>query len=508
MKFLTQFLCLFLLYDSAISQRGGRQAFLGSRCGTPDGYVGACVILPNCPSLLQLYANNGGSREVVVYLKQSQRSCGNRVIRREPVICCSQPVNNNQQSVRPNDPSFTVNPSNPFLNGQTGPQPQPTPTPQTEAPTTTTFTPPPTPAPTQALEQRIGECTGPDARTGTCRSLIDCPELLSRLQANPEDASFANFLRLSNQLCNAAAPIICCPSASRTPVNEPLIPQIAPTIKPLVTVEARLLSPDEGCGQSSVAHRKIVGGTPSQKGSWPWLALLGYEGVDGITFRCGGSLVTKRHVVTAAHCIRSDLRVVRLGEHDLDIDTETRHVDVNIVRMTRHPQYNSRNGHSDIAVLYLANDVQFTDTIGPVCVPDKVSFESRSLIGYTPFVAGWGRTKEGGESANILQEVQLPILANNQCKERYRTQNRLISEDQFDEATICAGVLSGGKDTCQGDSGGPLMLPEKSSRNTFYYNLIGIVSYGIGCARAGIPGVYASVPHFSDWIKEKIAEPI
>lgn len=76
-----------------------------------------------------------------------------------------------------------------------------------------------------------------------------------------------------------------------------------------------------------------------------------------------------------------------------------------------------------------------------------------------PFVAGWGRTVEGGQPANILQELQLPILPNTECADRYKAIGKLISPKQFDKAVICAGYLEGGKDSCQGDSGGPLMSP-------------------------------------------------
>lgn len=67
---------------------------------------------------------------------------------------------------------------------------------------------------------------------------------------------------------------------------------------------------------------------------------------------------------------------------------------------------------------------------------------------------------EGGTAANVLQELQIPVLANEVCRDSYQRAKRLITADQFDTGVICAGVLSGGKDTCQGDSGGPLMIPE------------------------------------------------
>lgn len=172
--------------------------------------------------------------------------------------------------------------------------------------------------------------------------------------------------------------------------------------------------------------------------------------------------------------------------------------------MDRHPQYNSRNGKNDLAVLHLESPVSYTDLIHPACLPKNEPLRSKSFVDFQPFVAGWGRTQEGGKSAEILQELQLPVLSNQVCHDRYASQRRLVTEDQFDNAVICAGVLTGGMDTCQGDSGGPLMYPEQTAQDFRFY-VIGVVSYGVGCARAEIPGVYTNVANFIDWIEEKIA---
>lgn len=91
--------------------------------------------------------------------------------------------------------------------------------------------------------------------------------------------------------------------------------------------------------------------------------------------------------------------------------------------------------------------------IRPICLPVNEPVRTRSFVNYQPFVAGWGRLQEGGKSSNVLQELQLPVLDNSECKEQYRKQGKLISENQFGDAVICAGVLTGGHDSCQGDSG-------------------------------------------------------
>lgn len=133
--------------------------------------------------------------------------------------------------------------------------------------------------------------------------------------------------------------------------------------------------------------------------------------------------------------------------------------------------------------------------------------QNKDFVGYQPFVAGWGKTQETGKSASILQEVQIPVLTNEVCRDRYTKIGKLVSQKQFDNAVLCAGVLAGGQDSCQGDSGGPLMVPSIIDGKIVYYQ-IGIVSYGIGCARADVPGVYTRVQTFVDWIQRKVQEPV
>lgn len=128
---------------------------------------------------------------------------------------------------------------------------------------------------------------------------------------------------------------------------------------------------------------------------------------------------------------------------------------------------------------------------------------SADFTGYNPFIAGWGRTKETGIEAKVLQELQIPILENEECSQLYKKIRKLYSTKQFDDAVLCAGFLEGGKDSCQGDSGGPLMLPYLVNKK-FHYFQIGIVSYGVGCARAELPGVYTRVVTFVDWIVGQI----
>lgn len=116
----------------------------------------------------------------------------------------------------------------------------------------------------------------------------------------------------------------------------------------------------------------------------------------------------------------------------------------------------------------------------------------------------WGTTRENGSPSPVLLHVQVPVISNSDCRDKYAKIGVLQSESQFKSYVICAGHKYGGSDSCQGDSGGPLMLPINEGGKFPYYQ-IGVVSYGIGCARPNIPGVYANVQHYATWIKQQVS---
>ncbi|XP_055614052.1 venom protease-like, partial [Uranotaenia lowii] len=421
-----------------------------------------------------------------------------------PVLCCTDGVEYDQS---PSSSSHS-----PFVEVTT-----------TTTTTTTTPRPATTLAPvTSAPVVRQADCIGPDSREGYCISLRSCPSLLNEFLKRQKDPQFVKFIQQSNAICNYIQPNVCCPlDGAGTVVLPPSVPP--PTVAPPPPPPApptegpspgrtsdiiQLPTPADGCGVSKVQHNRVVGGVPAALNGWPWMALIGYKNALGeVSFKCGGSLITKRHVLTAAHCIRKDLSSVRLGEHDTSTDTETNHIDIPVVKMETYPQYDKKDGHSDLALLYLESSVPFSDAVRPICLPTGEPVRSKNFEGFTPFVAGWGRTQEGGKAATVLQELQIPIISNTECRGLYSKIGKSFSEKQFDDAVLCAGVLEGGKDSCQGDSGGPLMLPQREG-TTFYYYQVGVVSYGIGCARAEVPGVYTRVAKFVDWIKEKVTEPV
>ncbi|KAM5180791.1 enteropeptidase [Mantella aurantiaca] len=241
------------------------------------------------------------------------------------------------------------------------------------------------------------------------------------------------------------------------------------------------------CGKRALDSSRIVNGTDAAVGAWPWIVSLYYNERQV----CGASLVNNEWLVSAAHCfygrnlLPSKWKAI-LGMHNsLNLtypQTETRWIDQIII----NPYYNRRTKNSDIVMLHLEARVNYTDYIQPVCLPESLrDFPS----GLNCSIAGWGRTESQGPVPNVLQEAQVPLIANEKCQQQ-------MPEYNITNTMICAGYNEGGIDTCQGDSGGPLMCQQENR-----WFLVGVTSFGYGCAQPERPGVYARVTTFTEWIQ-------
>nr|ACF70480.1 serine proteinase [Rhodnius prolixus] len=342
----------------------------------------------------------------------------------------------------------------------------------------------------QVSFESSSSCTTLEGDNGRCINVRQCPPLLDLLRNSRHKPGVADYLKKTVCGYDRNDPLVCCPNQ---PDFQPSIfgsgRRTTEGTSPLIDNRDTLPSPPQ-CGKSSVQKIRIVGGQPSDLGAWPWLAVLGYRSNRNPTTQwlCGGALVTSRHIVTAAHCTRHpslSLFKVRLGELDLDnnVNDGANPIDVNIERTIVHPSYNPQKYTDDIAVLKLQNEVPFSRNIQPICLPTTSELREMSLTKKFPFVAGWGSVQFKGPSLTALQEVQVPVVENEECRRAYKAKGADIISRQ-----LCAGFALGGKDACQGDSGGPLMLPHAGS-----YYLIGVVSYGFRCAEAGFPGIYSRV---------------
>ncbi|XP_055593619.1 uncharacterized protein LOC129744889 isoform X3 [Uranotaenia lowii] len=255
---------------------------------------------------------------------------------------------------------------------------------------------------------------------------------------------------------------------------------------------------DPSCGISlakQTAQRRIVGGDDAGFGSFPWQAYIRIGSSRSMLSRCGGSLVSRRHVVTAGHCVaRATPRQVHvtLGDYVINSAVEPLPAYTFGVRSINvHPyfKFTPQADRFDVAVLTLERTVHFMPHIAPICLPEK----NEDFLGKFGWAAGWGALNPGSRlRPKTLQAVDVPVLDNRVCERWHRSNG--INVVIYPEM-LCAGYRGGGKDSCQGDSGGPLMH-EKTGR----WFLIGIVSAGYSCATRGQPGIYHRVAHTVDWI--------
>ncbi|XP_076160505.1 uncharacterized protein LOC143143294 isoform X1 [Ptiloglossa arizonensis] len=261
-------------------------------------------------------------------------------------------------------------------------------------------------------------------------------------------------------------------------------------------------------GQCGIRYTQGINGrikTPAnvdgdaEFGEYPWqVAILKKDPTESV-YVCGGTLVSPKHILTAAHCVKMyaarDLRV-RLGEWDVNHDVEFYpYIERDVAGIHVHPEFYAGTLYNDIAILRIDHQIDFQRNphVSPACLPDKRDDFARSRC----WTTGWGKDAFGdfGKYQNILKEVDVPVVSNQICEQQMR-RTRLGPGFDLHAGFICAGGEEG-KDACKGDGGGP-MVCERHGR----WQLAGIVSWGIGCGQAGVPGVYSRVSHYLDWIQQ------
>ena len=191
------------------------------------------------------------------------------------------------------------------------------------------------------------------------------------------------------------------------------------------------------CGVPQGNRNRIVGGQPAAKNEYPWQVALVKNGKTK-TF-CGGTLLSSRTILTAAHCRVSVSKfLVHVGEHDLTIaDGEQK---IRASSFIRHPQYNGKTKDNDFAIIQLSRYVTFSNSIMPICLPNSnTNYDSRVST-----VTGWGKLISGGNfSPKTLYEVDVDTITNSAC-----TTGTLYKPGRITSNMICA--RRAGKDSCQG----------------------------------------------------------
>jgi secreted trypsin-like serine protease len=230
-------------------------------------------------------------------------------------------------------------------------------------------------------------------------------------------------------------------------------------------------------------HTRIVGGDIAHTADAPWAIQLSNSGSPDPTGEwCGSTLVAANKIVTAAHCSQEAAGTYTAVQGRDVLTDKSTGKESKISSIWVDPDYGKEGGH-DVAVMTLA-----TPFTGVATLPLETS-TAADAEGAASVVYGWGAT-EGTGPDDTFQKVDVPVLGDSYCSEVY------ASEGYTPAGEICAGFKDGGKDSCQGDSGGPLVLNGR---------LFGVVSWGVGCADAGNPGVYAEVATYSAELQAQIS---
>ncbi|CAB3260974.1 unnamed protein product [Arctia plantaginis] len=240
-----------------------------------------------------------------------------------------------------------------------------------------------------------------------------------------------------------------------------------------------------------------VGGQDANRSEFPQMALLGYgDSLDTAQWLCGGSVISERFILTAAHCVFSKsvgtVKYAAMGILKRTDPPETWQR-YNVKRAIRHPEYKPPSKYNDIALLEVDRTIKFNKDVLPACLNTGGGNEIEATA------TGWGTLGHRQSLADILQVVQLEQFSAEECFAAYPPHRHL--QNGYNHASQSCYGSKNNKiiDTCEGDSGGPLQITSKFG--SCIYDIIGVTSYGRPCGVVGNTGMYTKVEYYVPWIE-------
>ncbi|XP_066143131.1 venom serine protease-like [Euwallacea fornicatus] len=235
--------------------------------------------------------------------------------------------------------------------------------------------------------------------------------------------------------------------------------------------------------------KRIIGGVNTGVNEFPFMVALIYNN----NMWCGGSLISDRFVLTAAHCVvNKEATYFNLLVGDYDISTGSDTADSAIYRVSAyeiHPDYDISTQKNDIALIQSSSQIYFGLSVGPVCLPFR--YANQKFAGQLVTLIGWGQTEFGGQVSNILQKTQVNVISNSQCASQ--------QSESIIDSELCTYYQAETRDACQFDSGGPVVWLDPASQR---FHLVGIISHGVACGIPA-PAINTRVTEYLIWIINK-----
>ncbi|KAK5638498.1 hypothetical protein RI129_012793 [Pyrocoelia pectoralis] len=287
----------------------------------------------------------------------------------------------------------------------------------------------------------------------------------------------------------------------------------SPTRRPIITLPTRPAQPHDTCGTVQIEARPLITyGQSTTEGEWPWhAALYRYKGAN-MQYLCGGSLISRTHVISAAHCvtksktnivINQELLLIYLGKYNLYKQDESVQ-NMGVVKISVHPEYNASYLHNDISILHLQRPAEITDYVRFVCLWEE-EIDLNTIINRLGTVVGWG-FDETGDVTETLMQAKMPVVSTETCI----FSNRDFFSRFTSDKTYCAGFRNG-TSACTGDSGGGMVF-SKTVGHSIIWQLRGVISLSVALQNEKLVCdtsnyiVFTDVAKHLDWIRSTIAK--